>query len=72
VTPPQTSGPHEGYTNWNTGYYSHIISANTPIAGTWFVWIVNGAGQRISEIAQWSSTGPGDGCNEATVDFDSR
>ena len=24
--------PHEGYTNWNAGYYSHIIHASGPEA----------------------------------------
>jgi hypothetical protein len=72
ATPPQVSGPHEGYTNWNAGYYSHIINAASPKAGTWYVWIVDAGGARISEIANWSATGPGDGCNEAVVDFDSR
>ena len=24
ATDPQTSGPHQGYEPWNTGYYSHI------------------------------------------------
>ena len=72
ATPPQISGPHEGYTNWNPGYYSHIINSSDPKAGTWFVWLVNATGTRISEMASWQSTGPGDGCNQATVDFDSR
>ena len=72
VTNPQISGPHEGYPNWNAGYYSHIIRATDPIVGDWYVWIVNSSGARISEIANWKSTGPGEGCNEAVVDFDSR
>ena len=65
------SGPHEGYTNWDAGYYSHIISANEPRAGNWFVWVQEN-GQRISEIGTFQTTGPGDGCNQAVVDFDSR
>lgn len=72
ATPPQISGPHEGYTNWNAGYYSHIINSAGAKAGSWFVWIVDAGGARISEIANWNATGPGDGCNEAIVDFDSR
>jgi uncharacterized protein YraI len=72
VTEPQISGPHAGYLNWNPGYYSHIINASSPKAGTWYVWIVDPGGKRISEIASWQSTGPGEGCNQATVDFDSR
>jgi hypothetical protein len=72
VTPPQISGPHEGYANWNAGYYSHIINASNPQAGDWYVWIVNPSGARISEIAHFRTTGPGEGCNQAVVDFDSR
>lgn len=71
VTEPVISGPHQGYPNWDPGYYSHIIHASGPAAGNWYVWIVNDAGERISEIGQWTSTGPGEGCNQAVVDFDS-
>jgi hypothetical protein len=68
------SGPHEGYPGWKTGYYSHIINApqTGPKAGNWFVWVVDENNQRISEIGNWQSTGPGEGCNQAVVDFDSR
>lgn len=72
ITDPVISGPHPGYEGWDTGYYSHIINANGPKAGTWYVWVVDDSGNRISEIAQWTSTGPGEGCNQAAVDFDSR
>jgi hypothetical protein len=72
ATEPITSGPHEGYPGWRTGYYSHIIHATGPEAGTWYVWVVDSNGARISEMASWQSTGPGEGCNQATVDFDSR
>ncbi len=72
ITAPVQSGPHEGYSGWKTGYYSHIIHAQGPIAGDWYVWIVDERGKRISEIADWVSTGPGKGCNQAVVDFDSR
>jgi uncharacterized protein YraI len=72
ITEPQTTGPHEGYPGWDPGYYSHIIRANGPIVGTWYVWVVDDAGQRISEIANFTTTGPGEGCNQAVVDFDSR
>jgi len=66
------SGPHEGYPGWKTGYYSHIINATNPQAGNWFVWVVDQAGQRISEVGNFQTTGPGEGCNQAVVDFDSR
>ncbi|MEZ4672879.1 MAG: alkaline phosphatase D family protein [Caldilineaceae bacterium] len=69
VTAPIVSGPHAGYEAWSPGYYSHIIRATGPIAGDWYVWIINDAGVRISTIAHWTSTGPGEGCNQATVNF---
>ena len=72
ITPPMTTGPHPGYEGWDAGYYSHIINASGPKAGNWFVWVVDDSGNRISEIANWQSTGPGEGCNQAVVDFDSR
>lgn len=72
ITNPMLSGPHEGYKNWDQGYYSHIISSAGPKAGSWYVWIVDDGGNRISEMANWNSTGPGEGCNQAVVDFDSR
>lgn len=64
------SGPHCGYTGWPNGYYSHIVHASRPEAGDWYVWIVDDNKQRISEIAHWHSTGPGNGCNQAIVNFD--
>ncbi len=72
ITPPVITGPHPGYEGWDAGYYSHIIHASNPEAGSWFVWVVDDSGNRISEIANWQSTGPGEGCNQAVVDFDSR
>jgi uncharacterized protein YraI len=72
ATEPMISGPHGGYEGWDTGYYSHIISATGPREGTWYVWIVDDGGSRISEMASWTSKGPGGDCNQAAVDFDSR
>lgn len=72
ATEPVISGPHPGYEGWDTGYYSHIINAFGPQAGDWYVWIVDDASQRISEIAHWTSTGPGEECNQAVVNFDSQ
>jgi len=72
ITEPQTTGPHPGYPGWDQGYYSHIIRNVGPIAGTWYVWVVDDAGQRISEVASFTTTGEGEGCNQAVVDFDSR
>jgi uncharacterized protein YraI len=72
ITAPVVSGPHPGYEGWDAGYYSHIINASGPKAGNWYVWVVDDSGNRISEIGNWTSTGPGEGCNQAVVDFDSR
>lgn len=69
LTPPIVSGPHCPY-NWPDGYYSHIVPVSGPIAGDWYVWIIDDNKYRISEIAHWQSTGPGDGCNLAVVNFD--
>lgn len=65
------SGPHEGYTNWDQGYYSHIISSpmDGPKQGTWYIWVEED-GQRISELGNFNSDGPGGQCNQAIVDFD--
>ena len=72
ITAPMISGPHDGYPGWRTGYYSHIIRASGTVASDWYVWVVDDMGNRISEFGHWVSTGPGDGCNQAVVDFDSR
>jgi uncharacterized protein YraI len=70
ATQPAISGPHPGYSSWSDGYYSHIVNAVGAKAGTWYVWLVNDAGARISEMARVQFAGPGDGCNQAVVDFD--
>jgi hypothetical protein len=71
ITSPAITGPHEGYSQWAPGYFSHIIAAPPePKAGTWFVWVVDGSGKRISEIASWTSVGAGSGCNDATIAFE--
>ncbi len=68
-----TSGPHTGYEGWGTGFYSHILSSNSPREGNWFFWIVDSSGKRISAIANVHTDGEaGDGkCQQAVVDFDS-
>jgi uncharacterized protein YgiM (DUF1202 family) len=67
------SGPHAGYTNWNTGFYSHILKTDGPREGNWFFWIVDGGGKRISAIANVQTHGEaGEGkCQQAVIDFDS-
>ncbi|NLE76035.1 MAG: hypothetical protein GX605_04705, partial [Chloroflexi bacterium] len=72
ATAPVISGPHPGYSSWAPGYYSHIIQAGGPREGTWYFWIINDAGQRISEVAMVHTDGTaGAGkCQQAIVDFD--
>lgn len=68
------SGPHEGYPNWDAGFYSHILQSNGPREGNWSFWVVDSSGNRISEIAQVRTdgeAGPGK-CQQAIIDFDSR
>ncbi|MGQ9586339.1 MAG: SH3 domain-containing protein, partial [Anaerolineae bacterium] len=72
VGSPIISGPHPGYPNWNAGFYEHIIQAGGPREGTWYVWIVDDAGRRISEMGMVHTDGTaGTGkCQKAVVDFD--
>jgi hypothetical protein len=66
------SGPHEGYTGWNPGFYSHILQAGGPREGDWWFWIVDGQNNRISEMAHVRTdgqTGPNT-CQQAVIDFD--
>jgi hypothetical protein len=68
------SGPHEGYPDWNAGFYSHLLQAGSPREGNWWFWITDDSGRRISEMAQVHTdgvAGPGK-CQQATIDFDSR
>jgi hypothetical protein len=63
VTQPTTSGPLP------PGSYTHIISAGVARPGTWFAWIVDDAGRRISAQATFTTDGPDGTCNVATVNF---
>jgi hypothetical protein len=68
------AGPHGGYEGWDQGFYSHILQSDGPREGNWWFWVVDPAGNRISEMANVRTDGtPGDGkCQQAVVDFDSR
>ena len=74
ATNPQITGPHSGYGGWPEGFYSHIINAPNigPKADTWYIWVVNSSGRRISEMARAVTDGAGGNCNQFTVDFDSQ
>jgi hypothetical protein len=68
------AGPHPGYEGWDQGFYSHILQFNGPREGNWWVWVVDPAGNRISEMGNIRTdgeAGPGK-CQQAVVDFDSR
>jgi len=72
VTDPVISGPHPGYTNWNPGFWSHIIGASGPRGGDWYFWLVDDSGKRISVIVHLhtdDSAGSGK-CQQAIIDFD--
>lgn len=68
------AGPHEGYEGWDQGFYSHILQSDGPREGNWWFWVVDPAGNRISEMANVRTDGQaGDGkCQQAVIDFDSR
>src|SRR5690606_22495818 len=68
------AGPHAGYEAWDQGFYSHILKSDGPREGNWWFWVVDSAGNRISEMANVHTDGePGGGkCQQAVIDFDSR
>jgi hypothetical protein len=75
ITAPAITGPTPDKPWDDHGHYSHIIrpaASGQPLAGDWYVWIVDQTGARISVVAKWRSTGPGptgQGCNQAVVNF---
>ena len=72
VTQPVITGPHEGYLNWNDGFYSHIIGSNEARAGNWYIWVVDSNNRRISVTVHLETHGDaGAGrCQQAVIDFD--
>lgn len=65
------AGPHPGYESWPTGFFSHILSATGPRAGTWYFWIVDAFNQRMSVIVTLITTAVADpnGCQQARIFF---
>jgi len=54
------------------GMYTFILEPTKPREGTWYVWVVNSSGQRISQFGQINSTLNCDGsgaCQQGLVDF---
>lgn len=69
ATTPAISGPHVGgYTNWPNGYYAQIVN-DYFIKKHLEIWIINDAGQAISDRVRWDSDGPDGPCNKAMIDF---
>jgi uncharacterized protein YraI len=68
------AGPHPGYEGWDQGFYSHILKSDGPREGNWWFWVVDPAGNRISEMGNVRTDGEaGNGkCQQAVIDFDSR
>jgi hypothetical protein len=65
--PPATalviSGPNP------TGSYTHIISAGFASQGTWTTWLIDAAGDPISDPAIFTTDGAGGACNVVTINF---
>lgn len=63
ATQPITSGPNP------PGVYTHIISITFFRQGSWYTWIVDEAGVRISPMATFTSDGDANSCNHAVINF---
>lgn len=65
------SGPHPGYPNWPHGYFSHILGAHGPRAGTWYFWTVDTNQKRTSVIIrlQTDGTATPTSCQQANLLF---
>lgn len=68
ATTPAVSGPHDGYTNWPNGYYSHIVN-DYFVKKHLEIWIIDNNRQAISDRIRWDSDGPDGPCNKAVIDF---
>ena len=68
ATNPAISGPHDGYTDWANGYYAHIVNDHFEKKHL-EVWIINDAGQAISDRVRWNSDGTEGPCNKAIINF---
>lgn len=66
ITQPALTGPASGRPD---GRYEHIIGFAVPLAGSWYTWIVNVDGARISPQVLFTTDGPGGACNRAVIDF---
>lgn len=66
------SGPHAGYPNWPSGFFSHILGVGGPRQGDWYFWVVDAQDQRISVIIFLHTDGQaGEGkCQQGVLRFD--
>lgn len=70
ATAPAITGPH-GRLNWPNGYYWHTVDSNVDQAKPKHlqIWVIDSAGNRISDFANWDTDGHTGTCNRATVNF---
>ena len=53
------TGPHEGYPDWQAGYYSTILHIPSPLEVRFWLWLVDPAtGSRLSDVAILDNTLP--------------
>lgn len=71
ATQPATTGPQRVFPNWANGYYWHIVDSDEAQAKPkhLHIWVINDAGKRISDYANWDTDGQNGTCNKATVNF---
>lgn len=68
VTDPVISGPHDGYPDIPTGYYSYIIN-DYFVKKHLEIWVIGDNDRVLSNRARWDSDGPEGPCNKAIIDF---
>ena len=73
VVRPETSGPSDLRPNWANGYYESIVDGDAATAKDKHleIWLLNSAGERISDYVHWDTAGSTGACNTATINFTS-
>lgn len=73
VVRPETSGPSGLRPNWPNGYFESIVDGDASTAKDKHleIWVLNSAGERISDYVNWDTDGSTGTCNTATVNFTS-
>ena len=74
ATDPAITGPNGGHGDWSTGYYLHIVDGDKFKAKdkSLEVWVMDGAGARISDYGFWHTDGASGACNRAIINFSSQ